>query len=359
MNQDKIKIAILCGGKSAEHEVSLQSAQNIFQSIDTGKYQPILIGIDKKGQWFLHHSPDFLANPDNMATGDLVMLPPASQGRLLNLSQPSQDETIDVVFPILHGPGGEDGTVQGLLQLADIPYVGSAVLGSAAGMDKDMMKRLLREAKLPVPRFMVAKVDGPQPDFIKIKNNLGLPVFIKPANMGSSIGVSKASNQTEYELALSEAFKYDTKVIIEEYVPGRELECAVLGNEQPQASVVGEVLPSHEFYSYEAKYLDQAGAQLTIPAQISAELAQRIQTLAVQTFQVIGCHGLGRVDFFLKDNQEIFINEINTLPGFTQISMYPKLWQASGLDYAELIDRLVQLALDRFAKEQKLQTNYL
>ncbi len=365
MNKKKINIGILFGGKSAEHEVSLQSAKNVFDAIDKEKYTPILIGIDKSGKWLLNNQSNFLLNANdpkliklNQAS-DSVALIPQSAGKISNFSNRGQNLIIDVIFPILHGPFGEDGTVQGLLKLANLPFVGASILGSALGMDKDIMKRLLREANIPIGKFIVLKSHESIPDFQKIKNEINLPFFIKPANMGSSVGISKIHDQSEYKSGVLKAFDFDTKIILEEYIKGREIECSVLGNEKPIASIPGQVISSHEFYSYDAKYIDDHGAVLEIPAKISNQIAKKIQGLAVKTFQTLLCEGLGRVDFFLKDNNEIIVNEINTIPGFTKISMYPKLWEASGISYTELIDRLIQLAIKRFKKEQKLKTNYI
>jgi D-alanine-D-alanine ligase len=264
-----------------------------------------------------------------------------------------------VAFPILHGPFGEDGTVQGLLKLADIPFVGAGVLGSAAGMDKDVMKRLLRDAGIPIGKFITLR-GGPAnaPSFADAAGELGAPFFVKPANMGSSVGVSKVYDEDGCRAALDEAFRFDSKVLIEENIPGREIECSVLGNDNPAASLPGEVRPSKEFYSYEAKYIDSNGAVLEIPAKLPPETVRRVQELAVKTFQTLECQGLSRVDFFLRDSGEVIVNEINTMPGFTKISMYPKLWEASGLGYRELIDRLIQLAIERFNAEKGLATSY-
>lgn len=364
MNKKKINIGILFGGKSAEHEVSLQSAKNVFEAIDKEKYNPILIGIDKTGKWLLNDSSKFLLNADNPKliklnqASDSVALVPQSNGKISNLTREENNISIDVVFPILHGPFGEDGTVQGLLKLANIPFVGASVLGSAVAMDKDVMKRLLRDASIPIGKFIVFKSDDQILDYKNIKEKLGAPFFIKPANMGSSVGVSKIHKQSEYLEAIKNAFDYDTKIIIEEYIKGREFECSVLGNDNPIASLPGEIISNHEFYSYEAKYIDENGAILDIPAKISNEITKKIQELAIKTFQTLSCEGLGRVDFFLKDNGEIIVSEINTIPGFTKISMYPKLWEASGVSYTKLIDRLIQLAIERFNKEQRLKTNY-
>jgi D-alanine-D-alanine ligase len=354
----KLNVGILFGGKSAVHEVSLQSARNVYDALDREKYRPILIGIDKKGQWLLSDESRFLLDTDNPKkirlnpSNDKIALAPESRGVIS-----SRDTVLDLVFPILHGPFGEDGTVQGLLKLAGLPFVGAGVLASAASMDKDVMKRLFRDAGLPICKFRAIRSHEKIPGFNELTSELGCPVFIKPANMGSSVGVSKVNNEEEYLIAVKEAFRFDTKILLEEFVPGRELECSVLGNEEPAASVVGEIKSTHEFYSYDAKYIDESGAVLEIPAKISEEISGRVRELAIKTFQAVECEGLGRVDFFLKENNEIIVNEINTMPGFTKISMYPKLWEASGVSYSQLIDRLIELALKRFEKEKKLQTS--
>ena len=368
----KLRVGILFGGKSAEHEVSLQSAKNVYDAIDRNKYEPVLIGIDKSGRWLLNEESRFLLNADDPrriqlnTSSDEVALVPQSKGVISNLSafKGSQETgAIDVVFPILHGPFGEDGTVQGLLKLADIPFVGAGVLASAAGMDKDVMKRLFRDAGIPIGKFRALRSGEAIPDFEELCAALGSPVFIKPANMGSSVGVSKVHNREEYLPALRAAFEFDTKLLIEEFIHGRELECSVLGSPFGtstggiQASVPGEVKSSHEFYSYDAKYIDENGAALIIPADVSAKTATRIRELAIAVFKAVCCEGLARVDFFLKDDGTLLVNEINTMPGFTRISMYPKLWEASGLSYTALIDRLIALALERFERENKLQTS--
>ena len=358
--RQKIKVGIIFGGRSAEHEVSLQSAKNVIEAIDKEKYEPVLIGVDKKGKWLLADSSKFLLNSGdpkliklNNEMSQSVALVPQSDGRISNLDTHQSDKSIDVVFPILHGPFGEDGTMQGLLKLANIPFVGAGVLGSAIGMDKDVMKRLLRDAGIPIGRFLTIK-EKDIPTYEAVVKNLGLPFFIKPANMGSSVGVSKVSEKKDFDKAIREAFKYDRKILIEENIAGREIECSVLGNDNPIASVPGEVIPKNNFYSYEAKYLDENGAVLEIPAKLSKNIVKKIQDLAVKTFKVLNCEGMGRVDFFLKENGQILVNEINTIPGFTSISMYPKLWEASGISYAELIDRLIRLAQERFKMEQKI-----
>ena len=368
---NKIKVGILFGGKSAEHEVSLQSAKNVYDAIDRDKYEPVLIGIDKSGRWLLNDESRFLLNADDPKhiqlnpSSDAVALVPQSRGVISNLSAVKNNKAIDVVFPILHGPFGEDGTVQGLLKLADIPFVGAGVLASSAGMDKDVMKRLFRDAGLPICKFRVVHSGEEYPDFGEISAELGLPLFIKPANMGSSVGVSKVREKEEYLAALANAFKYDTKVLIEEFISGREIECSVLGSQfgTPEngneiiASVPGEVKPTHEFYSYDAKYIDENGATLIIPAGIPPETAGRIRELAIRVFKTLCCDGLARVDFFMKEDGVILVNEINTMPGFTRISMYPKLWELSGISYTKLIDRLIELAILRFEKEKQLKTS--
>ncbi len=361
----KIKVALLFGGKSAEHEVSLRSAKNVADAIDKDKYDVVFIGLDKKGRWLMNESSKDLLNTQNPKLFKLntegsqaVALIPESNGQLSNLSNDSASQAIDVVFPILHGPFGEDGTVQGLLKLANIPFVGAGILGSAVGMDKDVMKRLLKGAGIPITKFVTVH-ENEKVSFTKLKKELGLLMYIKPANMGSSVGVSKVTNEKEFKQAIKNAFDYDRKILIEAAVKGREVECSVLGNDKPIASVVGEIVVKDQFYSYEAKYIDENGAVLEIPAKISKKDQKRIQEIAIKTFKVLCCEGFARVDMFLKKNGQVLVNEINTIPGFTSISMYPKLWEASGISYTDLIDKLIQLAMERFEKEQRLKTNYL
>jgi D-alanine-D-alanine ligase len=354
LTNNKITVGIIFGGKSAEHEVSLQSAKNVYDAIDRSRFDPVLIGIDKNGVWRSTGDSLSLLNSNDPsrislnASGEPVTLEPASAGLLSTkaaCSQAGSEVKLDVIFPILHGPLGEDGTVQGLLKLAGVPFVGSGVLGSAVSMDKDVMKRLFRDAGLPIGKFLTFRSHEKLPSFAEIESALGCPVFVKPANMGSSVGINKVRDEAEYANAVKEAFQYDVKIIIEEFIPGREIECAVLGNENPIASIPGEVIPTHEFYSYDAKYIDGNGARLGIPAPLDGDCQKRIQALAIKAFQTLCCGGLSRVDFFLKENGEALLNEINTMPGFTKISMYPKLWEASGIGYTELISRLIELAL--------------
>jgi len=363
----KLTVALLFGGKSGEHEVSLRSAASILKALDREKYEVIPIGITKEGQW--RSDPKFLeaAFPDILSNGRTVLLPPdpldnsliqvLSDGKAIG-----NQIRIDVVFPALHGTYGEDGTIQGLLDMANLPYVGAGVLGSSVGMDKDVMKRLLQHAGLPIVDFLVvldhhwrAKKQAVRSS---IENRLGYPCFVKPANLGSSVGISKVKNATALDLAMDLAAQYDRKIIIEKGLDVREIECSVLGNDDPLASLPGEIVPSHEFYDYESKYLDES-SRLLIPAPLEESQTKAVQELAVRTFLVTECSGLARVDFFLEKNTNlIYVNEINTLPGFTSISMYPKLWQATGLGYSELIDKLIQLAIERHQGRQSKKTTY-
>jgi len=362
----KIRVAILCGGQSAEHEVSIRSAKNIIHALDTNRYDISVIAIDKKGEWHLADPHQLIAAtehnklPTANEQGDHVaLLPGKKQELFVDATCHKSLPEIDVVFPILHGPLGEDGTVQGLLKLANIPFVGSDVLGSAICMDKDIMKRLLRDAGLPVSKFLVyRRTEMAAICYDTIVAELGLPFFIKPANLGSSVGISKVHGANEFEKAIAHAFSYDHKIIIEAYVPGREIECAVLGNETPIVSIPGEVIPHHEFYSYEAKYLDDHGASIEIPAKLSAEGIQRIQELSITAFTALCCSGMARVDFFYTQEGNIYINEVNTIPGFTNVSMYPQMWQASGVSYPELIEKLIDLALEKFQRQQSIKTSF-
>jgi D-alanine-D-alanine ligase len=361
--RERIRVGVLFGGRSAEHEVSLQSAKNIIESLDRDKYEVVLIGIDKSGCWHLSDRAGFLLNADNPSLISLsdgqervTLLPFQSDSQLLRLSTGDDLGKLDVVFPALHGPYGEDGTVQGLLKLADIPFVGAGVTGSVIGMDKDVMKRLLREAGIPTPEFLVMRRGDPR-RFDDVTTELGLPLFVKPANLGSSVGITKVREEKRFYEALDLAFSYDTKVLVEQSIEGREIECSVLGNDEPIASLPGQVIPRHEFYSYEAKYIDENGAVLKIPADLDEPTVELIQRRAIETFQILCCEGMARVDFFLTEDGEALVNEINTIPGFTQISMYPKLWEVSGLPHGELLDRLIELALERHARDRSLKTN--
>ena len=362
----KLRVGILFGGKSAEHEISLLSAKNVINAIDKDKYDLFLLGIDREGRWRPVASPrSFIQAEDNhpikihWGNESLALVPGRPGGNLVRMPALETMDPLDVIFPVLHGPYGEDGTVQGLLKLAGTPFVGSSVLGSAIAMDKDVMKRLLRDAGIPIADFQTIHFhEREEWDYGRVRARFEVPFFIKPANLGSSVGVHKVRDPAQFDAAVGDAFQYDNKILIEEYVKGREIECAVLGNENPAASVPGEILPSHEFYSYEAKYTDEKGALLRIPADLSEETALKVRELSVLAFKVACCEGMARVDCFLKDNGTVIINELNTIPGFTSISMYPRLWEASGIPYSNLIDRLIQLALDRFSREQGLSTAY-
>lgn len=355
-----MKIAILYGGKSAEHEISVMSAKNVFQNIDKKRFTPILIKIDKSGKWLTDSSM-----VQNSTFGDVtdlalfdptdeLMLHPGSDKPLVISGNSEISLCVDAIFPVLHGPNGEDGTVQGLLKLLGIPYVGPSLLGSAVGMDKEVMKRLLREAGIKIGEYMVAR-HGSKPDFEDVRKRLGMPVFIKPANMGSSVGISKVRDEKQYDEGIRLAYNYDTKLVIEANIEGREIECAMLGNEDPKASVPGEIRATKDFYDYEAKYLDDKGYEITIPAKVDNETRKKIMDTALKTFQVLECECLSRVDVFLTAENEVIVNEINTIPGFTSISMYPMLWKETGIDYKDLISKLINLALSRFEREKKLR----
>jgi D-alanine-D-alanine ligase len=362
----KTRVGVLCGGRSAEHEVSLKSASNIVEAIDKEKYEVVLVAIDKQGQWFLNDAARlFLEASDSempaIAKGEAsdgvsLVTQGTDAGQLVRTTDHQLVGPVDVMFPVLHGTYGEDGTVQGLLKLANIPFVGAGVLGSAVGMDKDVMKRLLRDAGIPGPDFLSFHRNREVP-YSDVVSKLGTPFFVKPANLGSSVGVSRVKDEKEYVDALAEAFRYDHKVIIEENIEGREVECSVLGNEDPVASTIGEVILQQDFYSYQEKYLDDSGAILEIPAKLPTKTVKKVQDLAIKAFQVLCCEGMARADFFIRGEDEVLVNEINTIPGFTKISMYPKLWEASGLSYGDLIDKLIQLALERHRSEQKLETS--
>ena len=353
--KNKIRVAVIFGGRSAEHEVSLQSAKNVIEGLDKNKYEVIPIGINKNGEWFLGDKSISLAQNGQ----SVALLKGKNSSQLVNLSNSHSLGQIDVVFPVLHGPYGEDGSVQGLIKLADIAHVGPGILGSAVCMDKDVTKRLLKEADVAVAEFLVyLRQEKDKINFDKVSKQLGLPMFVKPANLGSSVGVSKVNNEKEFKEAVDLAFSFDNKILIEESIKGREIECAVLGNENPQASIPGEIIPSHDFYSYDAKYIDENGAKLKAPADLPPAIISKIQKLAMQVFKILCVEGMARVDFFLADTGKIYVNEINTIPGFTKISMYPKLWELSGISNSELLDRLIMLARKRHNRDQKLKTSY-
>jgi len=390
----KLRIGVLFGGRSGEHEVSLLSAASVLKAIDRNKYDVVPIGITKEGRWVTASDAQRLltgepahaerhlraGDPEStsaaavLARGESVIVPPVPSGNQTGTLVPFETEAaalqpshsalnLDVIFPVLHGTFGEDGTIQGLLELTGIAYVGSGVLGSATGMDKDVMKRLFAAAKLPIPKhvtFLRADWEAsPKKTIAKIEAALKYPLFVKPANLGSSVGITKAHDRKELIPAIDLAASYDRKIVVEQAVGGkhgkaRELEVAILGNDHPQASVVGEIVPGKEFYDYEAKYLTE-GSDLILPAKITKAQSKQIQQIAITAFKACDCSGLARVDFLMDPgkSQRIYLNEINTLPGFTSISMYPKLWAASGIAYPDLIDRLIQLALERRAEKDR------
>ncbi|WP_114945668.1 D-alanine--D-alanine ligase family protein [Microvirga calopogonii] len=367
MSQPRKTIGLLFGGRSAEHEVSKLSAANVLRALDPDRYDIIPIGIGRDGRWLLCDSGNgggrgaqALEIPEGAPQ---VALLPGGAGEtiVLNSHGSSRSLRLDAVVPVLHGPNGEDGTVQGFLELANVPYVGSGVMGSAAGMDKDIAKRLLRDSGLPIVPFLTLTSRN-HADYDAAVNALGTTdLFVKPANMGSSVGVSRASSAEEFDRACERAFRYDGKVLVERSVTGaREIECSVLedASGEVRASPLGEILPAetHGFYSYDAKYIDADGALLRIPAQLSPAQAGRFQELAVATFKALACEGLARVDFFLdpRNDDGLFINEVNTLPGFTAISMYPKLWEAGGLPQSALMDVLIGHAIARHERRNAL-----
>jgi D-alanine-D-alanine ligase len=360
----KLRVALLFGGQSAEHEISLISARNIFAAMDKSKYEVVAIGIDKQGRWFVDDDARLLrgAAPAQVefrgTKHAAAVLPGDTETPMVRPSTGALFGAVDVMFPVLHGPFGEDGTVQGLLKLANVAFVGAGVLSSAVGMDKDVMKRLLRDARIPIGKFLVFQsADRNAIRYAKVRKYLGLPLFVKPANMGSSVGISKVSKENEFRRATKEAFRYDNKIIIEEFIAGREVECSVLGNDRPMASLPGEIVVRHDFYSYDAKYVDDKGARLEIPAKLPRSIIKRIQKIALRSYRALCCEGMARVDFFVQANGRVLVNEINTIPGFTKISMYPKMWEASGISYPRLIDRLIDLALERARRERRLRTS--
>lgn len=359
----KRRVGILFGGKSVEHEVSLQSARNVLEALDRAEFDVILIGIDKRGRWQVRGAQQLRAASSPVtqletAEGALALVPGEPAGIVATGRGQPGLPPLDVVIPLVHGTGGEDGTIQGMLKLAGIPFVGADVLGSAVGMDKDVAKRLLRDAGIPIARFVTLGAAGAMAEtFDSLAAQVGAPFFVKPANAGSSVGVSKVKAAADWAEARTVALRYDRKILVEEFIAGREVEVAVLGNDAPEASVPGEIVPRHEFYSYEAKYLDESGALLRIPAELPPAVAAQVRQLAIRTFQVLECSGMARVDFFV-DGGRICVNEINTIPGFTKISMFPKLWEATGLGYGDLVKKLIELALERHARLQRLETSF-
>ncbi|KUO74329.1 MAG: D-alanine--D-alanine ligase [Clostridia bacterium BRH_c25] len=350
---EKLNVAVVFGGKSGEHEVSLMSATNVIKAMDKDKYNIHMIGITKQGKWMAYKG-----ETDKIIDGSWEKeAVGADRDETINLLfsglfSGNGESRIEVVFPVLHGPNGEDGTIQGLFEMLDVPYVGCGVMASALGMDKGLSKQLFCDAGLHVGGYaVVLKRDierDIEPIISMVEDKFTYPVFIKPVNMGSSVGITKAHNREELEKGLREACKYDRKVIIEEGINCREFECSVLGNNDPVASGIGEIIPSHEFYDYEAKYFDDGKSVLVIPAELPGSKVEEMREAAVEAYKALDCCGMARVDFFMdKETGDIYINEINTIPGFTKISMYPKLWDAAGLSYSKLIDRLIELAIER------------
>jgi D-alanine-D-alanine ligase len=375
----KLRVGVIYGGRSGEHEVSLASAAAVFQNLDPERYDAVPIRIEKDGRWSLpRRAPRLVSAADviNTAAAEtdsadstreahLVAHPGNDTLMTIDRHQPQpvvSGLALDVVFPVLHGPFGEDGTVQGLLELANVPYVGAGVLASAVGMDKATMKLVFAATGLPVGDYeVVLKRDWRRDErgtMNTIVNRLGFPVFVKPANLGSSVGISKAKHATELRRAINLAAEFDRKIVVEAAVPeAREIECAVLGNDDPEASVPGEIIPGREFYDYEAKYLDDT-SRTVIPAPLTDAQTKEIRRLAIAAFKAVDCSGMARVDFLLAGGSGVvYLNEVNTIPGFTTISMYSKMWEASGLPYPKLIDRLIALALERHAEKQELKTS--
>lgn len=364
------RIALFFGGRSPEHEVSLQSAKNVMQALKSRGHTILPIGIQKNGRWQLYESIDMaFVNPNDPKSialstkgEDIALLPFYDRKGLCRLNS-GDPVSVDVCFPLIHGSQGEDGTLQGLLEMTGLPYVGATVLGMAVTLDKIVMKKLFAYEGIPTPGFLPFTIADYQHKIIRyddVKDSLGSPFFVKPSNTGSSIGINKVKDRNQFEHAIAEAFKYDTKILCEEAIDCREIECSVLGNFKPEASLPGEVVPKHEFYSYEAKYLDPKGAELLIPAQIPEEQTQEIQDLAKQAYIACNMSGMARVDFFIsRQTDEILLNELNSVPGFTNISMYPKLWEASGLPYADLLERLLELAFERHELQTQVAKHYL
>ncbi|MEL6133410.1 MAG: D-alanine--D-alanine ligase family protein [Bacteroidota bacterium] len=352
------RLALLFGGASPEHEISIRSAKNIFEAIPHDLYEVTLIGISPSGKWYHIEDPQFFQSEKSIQdAGQALGLVPGADHHFFYLENGQEGPTVDVVFPITHGPNGEDGTLQGILRHLNLPFVGPDVLGSAVAMDKDVAKRLLRDADLKVAEgltFYYYEKDSI--DFFAVANQLGLPIFIKPANMGSSVGVAKAANKEAFDQAIQHAFQFDHKIIIEEAIIGREVECAVMGNGTLATTTVGEIRMGTGFYDYDAKYENEVDAQLDIPAQnLDDELLAKLTLVARHAYRALNCEGMSRVDMFLTAEGAVYVNEINTLPGFTSISMYPALWANAGMSYSELIHELIQLAIERGERTQQLQ----
>lgn len=349
----QLSILVLCGGQSTEHEISLLSVKNVIEKLDPDKYHVHIAKISQDGHWHYYLSP--AAYFSHQSVGIMSMVP----GQKNPFTILHESIHIDCVFPVLHGTLGEDGTIQGLLEILNIPYVGADTLGSSIGMDKDVLKRLLNEANLPVvDRCVVKKSEKNNISYVDITHQLGKSLFIKPNSLGSAVGIRKAVDQDSFYEALDYAFTFDNVVLIEKAIEGREVECSVLGNDFPIVSKPGEIIKHSEFYSYDAKYIDGAAATIKTPADLSEKLITEIQSLALKAYKTLRCTGMARVDFFITLDEKVIINEINTIPGFTNISMYPKNWEVSGLRYAELLDRLIELGIERFESKKRLLREY-
>jgi len=351
----KKKIAVLFGGRSGEHEVSLISAVSVLRNMNLDKYEPLMIGITKDGRWMLYEGDlDKIENNKwEKEARFVVFAPDPSYGGFLDINQGNDIIKVDAVFPVLHGPNGEDGTIQGLLELADVPYVGCGVLSSSLAMDKIASKDMFLRYGLKVADYvstLYEHFEEAPDDFVSlVEKRLGYPCFIKPANLGSSVGISKAHNRDELKTAIELAGRYDRKILVEEFIDAYEAECAILGNDDPKASVVGQIIPCNEFYDYNAKYHDNGESDLMIPARLPAAVMEEIRQTAIRAYKALDCAGMARVDFLVRKNDNtVYLNEVNTIPGFTSISMYPKLWEASGLSYSQLIDNLIELAFERY-----------
>lgn len=355
--KDKLKVAILFGGKSVEHKISIKSATNIAQNIDGSKFEVILIGIDQKGKWYLNNN-----TTEPIERGDSLALKLDTKGnRLLDIKTNMYLDEIDIVFPVLHGTDGEDGSIQGLLKAANLPFVGTGVLGSSISMDKLISKRLLNEAGIPVSKYLSYSYDEKDSlDYNYISTFLGGDFMAKAGGLGSSVGISKVSNINQFTKAVNEAFLYGDNIIFEEFIHGRELECAILGNGNPQASFPGEIVISNNyaFYTFDAKYVDKDAVTLNIPAKVSDDIVHNVKKLSIKAFKTLRCEDFARVDLFLKPDNSIIINEINTIPGFTNSSMYPMLWGHSGISYTDLITKLISLALERFENTKRLKRDF-
>jgi D-alanine-D-alanine ligase len=370
MSPRRLRVGVIFGGQSGEHEISVMSARGIVRALDPDRFEPVLIGIDRRGAWHPLPAPALLQAARGAAqdvVGEGALTPVNAPRAALSAGNSNEIDVadlggrfgVDVFFPIVHGTLGEDGALQGLLEMAGAPYVGCGVLGSAVGMDKDVAKRLLRDAGLPVVEFLVARAHqadmGELPG--RVATELGYPCFVKPANMGSSVGVTRVATAAELEPALAHAFRYDRKLLIERAIDAREIETAVLGTQTPEVSLPGEIVPRHAFYSYEAKYLDPDGAELIVPAPLDPAQTAEVRALSLRVFAALELEGLARVDFFLeRSTGRWFVNEVNTLPGFTEVSMYSRMWQSSGLSYRDLVTRLIELALTRFQERRALST---